>query len=161
MVQWDQGKGKTYVSDVDASDTNTTIVAHTLNHLVKKLTGIRLRTKSNLNSMHPALRILSSRTLNSNIRAATTTHLLELADDGLLVGNTEGKLLVVDVIDLVLVLCGPVLADVGQTRLGVDEDDALGAFAESEDAGHLADGTGAPDCYFVVFVDCGVLGGVV
>jgi hypothetical protein len=54
-----------------------------------------------------------------------------------------------------------VLADVGQARLGVDEDDTLGTLAEGEDTGHLTDGAGAPDGDLVILVDRGVLGGVV
>jgi hypothetical protein len=54
-----------------------------------------------------------------------------------------------------------VLLDVCQTGLGVDEDDLLGALAQGEDAGHLADGTSAEDGDGVVGVDGGVLDGVV
>lgn len=151
----------TYISNVDTSDAATAKVPHTLDHLVDQLASVRLSTDRQLNSVHPPLGVLASRTLKGDVRATTTAQLLELADDGGLVGNTEAQLLVVNEVKLVLVLCGPQLLDEVEPNLLVDKNDLGGALVDGEDSAHLADGSRAPDGDLVALVNGSVLDAVV
>ena len=140
---------ETYESNIDTSDTASTIVLYRGDHLIDNFTGICLRPDQHFEVVCPPLRILSSDTLQCHIRTAML-HLLQHAGNALALwqfavvkGLHFGKFL----LEVIQSPC-PVAA--------VYDDDSLGAVDEGHLGGHLADGAGTPDSNNVAFSDAGV-----
>ena len=53
----------TYVADIHAGYTNSTVVTYGFDHLVDYLTRVRLSPNHHLDPVHPALGIFTSRAL--------------------------------------------------------------------------------------------------
>lgn len=67
----------TYESNIDTGDTAATKVARAGDHLVDDLTGIGLETKHHLKVVGPALCVLASGALETDVWATVVAHLLE------------------------------------------------------------------------------------
>lgn len=141
------GEEITYKADINTGYTAATKVTSRSNHLVDEFTRIRLKTQHHLEVMRPALRVLSSRALDANVRTAVVAHLLELAGDALALA--EGR--EVEGIDV-----GILRLDVFEAPVLVDHDDAGGAVDEREVCGHLADRSSAPDGDDVALLYAGI-----
>lgn len=153
--------GATYVANINTSQTDSAVIPHTLNHLVDDLAGIRLSANLHLQPVQPTLGILSGSAVNGDIWAATTSQLLQLANNRLLVGNSKAKLLEVNHLELVGVLGGPAVLDERESGLGVDKDNLAGSLPQRVDTHHLTNGTSTKDREVIARIDGGILDGVV
>jgi hypothetical protein len=136
----------TYEANVDTSDTATTVVLDTLDHLVDDLGGVSLQTSSHLKGVSPALGVFSSNTLKGNIRT-TVLHLLQGADNSLALGQV-GEVDGLNVGELGLAVV--------ETPVLVDDNNTLGAVHVGEVNAHLTDGTGTPDGNDITLLDSGI-----
>ncbi len=153
--------GPTYISHINTSHASSPVVPHAFDHLVQNLARVCLSAQRHLEPVQPPLGVFAGGALNGHVRTAPAAHLLELADDCLLVGNTEAEFLVVDYIEFILVLGWPALDDGGEPGLRVDKDDLARSLADGKHSGHLPDGSGTEDGDLVVRIDSCVLDGVV
>jgi hypothetical protein len=134
-------------ANVDAGDTNATVVPHGLDTLVDDLTGVGLHASSQFNLVRPALRVFTCNTLERDVGATAVNHLLQLGDNTLAVSQHRE----VHGLDL-----GVLLLDEVKAPVLVNHNDALRLVHQGEVGSHLTDRTSAPNGNDVALVDYGV-----
>ena len=136
-------KGCTYVSNINTSDTDTTVVLDGRDHLVQNFRSVCLKTSSQLDGVRPTLWVLSSDTLERDIRA-TMDHFLQLIAYRLDLGKVESLTLGVHLLAVV------------ETPVLVDDNDTTRAIHECKVNAHLTDGASTPDGDHITLLDASV-----